>query len=89
MTIDVVHESAGKGTALASLAASLGLAPSECAAMGDYLNDIPMLEWAGWAVAMGQAPDEVKAVADAVVAPVAEHGAAQALLAIAAVALAR
>ena len=89
VTIDVVHKSAGKGAALAALAAAHGFAPSECAAMGDYLNDIPMLTWAGWGVAMGQAPDEVKAIADAVVAPVTEHGAAQALLAIAAAARAR
>ena len=50
--------------------------------MGDYINDIPMLEWAGWAVAMGQAPDAVKAVADAVAPAAADHGAAAALLAL-------
>ena len=83
VTVDIVSVAAGKGLALAALAASLGLGPEHCAAVGDYLNDIPMLEWAGWSVAMGQAPMEVRAVADAVVAPVAEHGAAQALLAIA------
>jgi hydroxymethylpyrimidine pyrophosphatase-like HAD family hydrolase len=84
VTLDIVSERAGKGEALAALAASLGLAPASCAAVGDYLNDIPMLEWAGWAVAMGQAPHAVRDVADAVVATSAEHGAAQALLAIAA-----
>jgi len=83
VTVDIVSLGAGKGSALAALAASLGLGPATCAAVGDYLNDIPMLEWAGWSVAMGQAPAEVRAVADAVVAPVSEHGAAQALLAIA------
>ncbi|MGC4175506.1 HAD family hydrolase [Demequina sp.] len=83
-SIDVVSSDAGKGAALAALAAAHGFAPHECAAVGDYLNDIPMLEWAGWAVAMGQAPPEVRAVADAVVARVEDHGAAQALLAIAA-----
>lgn len=33
-------------------------------ALGDGRNDIEMLEWAGRGVAMGNAPDEVKAVAD-------------------------
>jgi len=84
VTIDIVSERAGKGAALAALAAAHGLAASECAAMGDYLNDIPMLEWAGWAVAMGQAPDAVKAVADAVAPAAADHGAAAALRALAA-----
>jgi hydroxymethylpyrimidine pyrophosphatase-like HAD family hydrolase len=84
VSVDVVSDTAGKGAALAALAGEQGLAPQECAAVGDYLNDIPMLTWAGWAVAMGQAPAEVRAVADAVVASSAEHGAAEALLAIAA-----
>jgi Cof subfamily protein (haloacid dehalogenase superfamily) len=84
VSIDVVSDTAGKGAALAALAAGNGYRAHECAAVGDYLNDIPMLEWAGWAVAMGQAPAEVRAVADAVVATSAEQGAAHALLAIAA-----
>ena len=84
VTLDIVADAAGKGSALATLAAQLGYDARDCAAVGDYLNDIPMLEWAGWAVAMGQAPVAVRAVADAVVATAADHGAAQALLAIAA-----
>jgi len=84
VTLDIVSAAAGKGAALAALAAELGIDASQCAAVGDYLNDIPMLEWAGWSVAMGQAPQAVRDVADVVVASSADHGAAQALLAIAA-----
>ena len=84
ITVDFVHADAGKGTALAALAASLGIEREHCAAIGDYLNDIPMLEWAGWSVAMGQAPAEVLEVVDVVVAASAEHGVAEALDAIAA-----
>lgn len=84
ITVDIVHEDAGKGAAVAALAASLGISASECAAIGDYLNDIPMLEWAGWSVAMGQAPEPVRAVADAVVASAVDDGVAEALEAIAA-----
>lgn len=83
ITVDIVHADAGKGAALAALAASRGIAAHECAAVGDYLNDIPMLEWAGWSVAMGQAPREVRAVADAVVAASIDDGVAEALEAIA------
>ena len=35
-----------------------------------------MLEWAARGVAMGQAPDEVKAAADEVTAPIDDDGAA-------------
>lgn len=84
ITVDIVHADAGKGAAVAALADSLGVAREHCAAMGDYLNDIPMLEWAGWSVAMGQAPAEVRAVADVVVAASIDDGVAQALEAIAA-----
>ncbi len=45
-------------------------------AIGDGRNDIEMLRWAGRGVAMGQAPAEVKAAADAVTLPVEEDGAA-------------
>ncbi len=83
ITVDIVHADAGKGAALASLAASRGIAAHECAAVGDYLNDIPMLAFAGWSVAMGQAPSEVRAVADAVVAASVDDGVAEALEAIA------
>ena len=43
-------------------------------AVGDQRNDIEMLTWAARGVAMGQAPDEVKAVADEVTGTVDEDG---------------
>lgn len=52
-----------KGTALEWLAAHHGVTPEEMVAVGDWLNDIPMLRRAGRTFAMGQAPDEVKAAA--------------------------
>jgi hydroxymethylpyrimidine pyrophosphatase-like HAD family hydrolase len=51
-------------------------------AVGDGRNDIELLTWAaeeGLGVAMGQAPDEVKAVATRSTAPVVEDGLAQVL----------
>jgi len=53
-----------KGSGVAQLADSWGIAPAEICAVGDDVNDIPMLEAAGLAVAMGNALEPVKAVAD-------------------------
>lgn len=56
-----------KGAGLQALAASLGIAASEVAAIGDWLNDLEMIQWAGVSAAMGNAADEVKAAAQMVV----------------------
>ena len=55
-----------KGTAIDWLAQHYGVAPEEIVAVGDWLNDIPMLRRVGRGFAMAQAPDEVKAVASEV-----------------------
>ena len=46
-------------------------------AIGDGVNDIEMISWAGTGVAMGNARDNVKAAADIVAPPNTEDGAAQ------------
>ena len=48
-------------------------------AVGDWENDISMLKEAGLGVAMGQAPDEVRAAADRVTGTIDEDGLAQAI----------
>lgn len=73
--IDVMDPDADKGRALTALAAELSLPAQDTAAIGDYLNDLGMLQAAGHAVAMGNAHDDVKAAADEVCGPVAEQGA--------------
>jgi Cof subfamily protein (haloacid dehalogenase superfamily) len=60
----IMHKDATKSKALAELARIWGIAQSEIVAFGDDLNDIDMLSYAGFGVAMGNALDEVKAVAD-------------------------
>jgi hydroxymethylpyrimidine pyrophosphatase-like HAD family hydrolase len=45
-------------------------------AFGDYPNDLPMLEWAGHAVAVANAHPDVLAVADEVTASNEEDGVA-------------
>jgi hypothetical protein len=52
-----------KATALEWLANHYGIDRSEVIAVGDWLNDIPMLARAGRSFAMAQAPVEVKEVA--------------------------
>jgi hypothetical protein len=52
-----------KGTALEWMAAHYGITVAETVCVGDWLNDLPMLQTAGRSFAMGQAPDEVKKAA--------------------------
>lgn len=63
-----------KGNALAGALPKVGIDSSEVAAFGDAENDISMLEWAGVGVAMGNATDAVKGVADMVTASNNEDG---------------
>ena len=57
-----------KASGLARLGDLLGIAPAEVVAFGDAGNDVEMLVWAGHGVAMGNATDAAKAVADHVTA---------------------
>jgi hydroxymethylpyrimidine pyrophosphatase-like HAD family hydrolase len=52
-----------KGTAVEWLAQHYGATLEDVVAVGDWLNDVPMLERAGQSYAMAQAPQEVKAAA--------------------------
>ena len=52
---------------------------SEVIAIGDGINDISLLSTAGLAIAMGNALDEVKAVADYTTLGVAQNGLAAAI----------
>jgi hydroxymethylpyrimidine pyrophosphatase-like HAD family hydrolase len=59
--VDVVAAGCSKGSALRAWAADRGLARDEVMAMGDNLNDLQMLEFAGTPVIMGNAVSELKA----------------------------
>lgn len=77
--LDVTALEANKGAGLEALSRAAGVALDEVMVLGDMRNDLPMLSRAGLAVAMGQAPDDVKAEADWVTASNDEDGVARAL----------
>ncbi len=64
--LDVTAAEGNKGSGIAELAAAFAVPLSQTAAIGDQANDIAMLKRAGLAIAMGNAPDAVKAHASAV-----------------------
>ena len=64
--IEINSAEAGKGRALRELCAQLGIDPADAVAFGDGLNDADMLEAAGRGVAMENAVEAVKQIADAV-----------------------
>ena len=68
-----------KGKALENAMAKIGIKPEECIAFGDAENDIPMLRYAGIGVAMGNAQQAVKDMADSVTADNDHDGIAKAL----------
>jgi hydroxymethylpyrimidine pyrophosphatase-like HAD family hydrolase len=77
--LDVIAPHCGKWPALLEYAALRDIDPSAILAIGDGLNDVPMVAGAGLGVAMGQCGPELRAVADAVVADNDHDGVAEAL----------
>lgn len=68
--LDLGIKGVTKATGLQKLGTRLGIDSSEVLAIGDAMNDIEMLQWAGTAVVMGHAKEEIKALADYVTGPV-------------------
>lgn len=80
--LDIAGEGISKASALQALQerlTSAGHEISQTVAVGDGRNDVEMLEWADRGVAMGQAPEEVKFVANEVTGHVDEDGLADVL----------
>ncbi|GKU79763.1 Cof-type HAD-IIB family hydrolase [Paenibacillus sp. L3-i20] len=77
--IDVQHPGASKGEALRQLAEGRSIAREKILAIGNYYNDISMLQFAGIGIAMSNSPDMVKEAADAVVGSNNESGVAAAI----------
>jgi Cof subfamily protein (haloacid dehalogenase superfamily) len=61
--VDLLPPGVSKGWALERLAARLGVDRKETMAIGDNWNDVNMLEWAGQAVLMGNAAQDLRILA--------------------------
>jgi Cof subfamily protein (haloacid dehalogenase superfamily) len=77
--IDITHPLANKGEAVRTIAAHIGADLAQTIVIGDMTNDIAMFRVAGFAIAMGQAPEAVKAEAGAVTANNTDDGFAKAV----------
>jgi hypothetical protein len=78
--LTVFSPTASKGNTLEILAKRMGIPLSETFAIGDGINDVSLLSTAGFSVAMGNAVEEVRAVAQALARPNWEGGAADSIL---------
>jgi Cof subfamily protein (haloacid dehalogenase superfamily) len=77
--INILNPQVSKGVALGKLMEHYGYLRAEVISIGDGLNDIPLLQAAGVAVAMGNAFPEVKQVSDYITLNIEEHGVAAAI----------
>lgn len=77
--LEIIPQGVGKGPALEKVAREMNIGPESIMAIGDAENDIDMLQWVYWGVAMGQAAESVKRAARYVTEPVIQGGAALAI----------
>ena len=71
--IEFFDKDAGKGSALLRLADLLGIDRRETVAVGDNVNDLDNFSHAGLSLAMGNATDEIKAIANQTICTNDEH----------------
>ncbi|MGD9648122.1 MAG: Cof-type HAD-IIB family hydrolase [Pirellulales bacterium] len=76
---EIAPAGATKWAAIVRIAEHWGIPPAEICAVGDDVNDVPMIEGAGLGIAMGNAPEEVREAADRVAPTLDEDGLAQAI----------
>ena len=77
--LDINPEGVSKASALELVRRRLQVQPWHTVAVGDQRNDLEMLHWAARGVAMGNAPQEVQAIADEVAGDVESAGLAAVL----------
>lgn len=63
-TLEVVAKGVNKGAAVLKLADMLSIPETNTAAIGDYFNDVDMLKAVTHPAACGQAPEEIKTLAE-------------------------
>lgn len=72
--IDIISKDGGKANGIQKILEFYGMTREEVIAFGDSDNDMDMLEFAGIGVAMGNAEESVKAVADYITTDIDEDG---------------
>ncbi len=72
--VDIIPAAGGKGTGIRKMLDYYGLDRSQAIAFGDGNNDIEMLAAIDWGLAMDNASEDLKAIADEVIGHVAEDG---------------
>ena len=77
--IEISYKDAGKRSGVQYLAGLLGIDRKDIAAFGDADNDIDMIQFAGCGVAMGNATEHLKSIADYVTKSNDEDGVAYAI----------
>lgn len=76
---DIIAAKGGKAVGMKFFSDLLGILPKEIMAFGDAQNDLDMIEYAGIGIAMGNAEECVKEIADYVTTSVDDHGIVNAL----------
>jgi Cof subfamily protein (haloacid dehalogenase superfamily) len=77
--INAISRSVSKGNSLRNVADYMDIGLEQIIAIGDSCNDLPVFEVAGLSVAMGNAPEDLKQLADWVAPPVEKDGVAVAI----------
>jgi len=72
--VEIGPRAVSKASALEALRADLGIAAVNTVAVGDHVNDVEMLRWAGRGIAMGQAPAVARDAATEVAPAVEDDG---------------
>lgn len=72
--VDIIPTSSGKGTGIRQMLDYYGFDKSQAIAFGDGNNDIEMLEAVGWGLAMDNASEDLKEIADEIIGHVADEG---------------
>lgn len=79
INFEVMSKGTSKGIAVKKFCDILGIDSKEVICIGDNENDISMIKFAGLGIAMGNATDEVKSMADFVTDTNVNDGVAKAL----------
>ncbi|HYF83930.1 MAG TPA: Cof-type HAD-IIB family hydrolase [Clostridia bacterium] len=77
--LEVMNQGVTKGNAVKMLAEMYGIKREEIIAIGDNENDISMIEYAGMGIAMGNAEESLKSVANHITGDYQEDGVAEAI----------